>query len=62
VTNHDPHKIGAVRRRHEIDKRRSAGFGLEFGFEDERAGAITSTYSERGVLRSNEPQPIIGCP
>jgi hypothetical protein len=35
---HDAHKIGAVRRRYEIDCGRGAGLGLEFGFEDEGAG------------------------
>src|SRR5262249_48025458 len=37
-TDHDPHKISAVGRRHEIDHRRRAGRDLEFGFEDQRAG------------------------
>ena len=31
-THHDPHKIGAVRRRHEIDDCGTAGLGFEFGF------------------------------
>jgi hypothetical protein len=45
--DHDPHEIGAVGRRHEIDHRRSAGLGFELGFEDQRAGTITPCRAER---------------
>ena len=44
-TNHDPHKIGAVCRRHEIDNGCRAGLSLKFGFEDEGAGAISPSHA-----------------
>ena len=47
ATDHNSHKIGPVSRRHEIDHRRRAGLGLEFGFEYERAGTIAPADAER---------------
>src|SRR5262249_3106245 len=58
----NPHKIGAVRRRHEIDNRRAAGLSLEFGFEHEGAGTILPSDAKRRMLWSNEPPAIIRCP
>ena len=51
-TDHDPDKIGAVGRRHEIDNRRTTGLSLKFGLEDERARTITSTYVENRIVRA----------
>ena len=39
-----------------------AGLSLEFGFENERAGAITATYGAQALRRGNEPAAIIGGP
>ena len=47
--------------RHEIDNSRRAGFGLELGFEDEGAGAISPSCGERRLLWSNEPPAIVDC-
>ena len=60
--DHDPHKIGTVARRHEIDHRCGSGLGLEFGFEDQRAGTIAPCGTERWILRGNKPTPIVGFP
>src|SRR5205085_2791444 len=54
-TNHDPHQIGAVCRRHEVDNCGATGLGLKFGFEDEGAGAIMPTNHENRLLRSKQP-------
>jgi hypothetical protein len=61
LPHHDPHKIGAVCRRHEIDNGCRAGVGLEFGFEDEGAGKISPSCGMRRMLWSNEPATIVGC-
>jgi hypothetical protein len=60
-THHDPHEIGVVRQRHEVDNRRAAGVGLKFGFEDEGAGAITPANCENRLLRSKQPTTILDC-
>jgi hypothetical protein len=54
--------MGAVGRMHEIDYRRRAGLGLEFGFEDQRAGAIAPCRADRRILGGDKPTPIIGFP
>ena len=60
-TDHDPHKMRAVGRRHEIDYRRRAGLSLEFGFEDQGARTIAPSRAERWILWGDKPTPIIGC-
>jgi hypothetical protein len=46
-------------RRHEIDHRRRAGLGPEFGFKDPRAGTIAPARGELWIFWSNEPTPIL---
>ncbi len=60
--NHNPHKIGAVCRRHEIDNHRAAGLSLKFGFEDEGAGMISPSHAQRRMLWSNEPPAVVRRP
>ena len=62
LANHNPHKIGAVCRRHEIDNHRAAGPNLKFGFEDERAGTISPSHAQRRMLWSNEPPAVVRRP
>jgi hypothetical protein len=61
-TNHNPHEISAVYRRHEINNGRTAGLGVELGFKDEGAGTIAPIGAERRTLWSDEPAPVIGVP
>jgi hypothetical protein len=59
---HDPHKIPALCRKHEIDHCRTAGVGFEVGFEDEGAGTIRAAHAAGRVLRGNEPSAVVWCP
>src|SRR3984893_8866086 len=54
--------MGAVGRWHEIDHRRRAGVGLEFGFEHQRAGTIAPFRAEYWILWGNEPAPVVSVP
>src|SRR5262249_33596061 len=58
LADHNPHEIGAVRGRHEIDNRCATGLGLEFGFEDEGSETIAARRAERRMLWSNEPPAV----
>src|SRR5262249_45273530 len=42
------------------DHRRRAGFGLKFGFEDQRAGTIAAFRTKGRVLWGDEPAPVVG--
>ena len=58
ATGDDPHKVGAVCRRHKVDDHRTAGISLEFGFEDEGAGAITPIYADRRMFVAMSHRPF----
>src|SRR5262249_46530443 len=51
-----------VARRHEIDYRRRAGRGLEFGFEHQRAWTVAAFRAEYWILWGNEPAPVVSVP
>ena len=59
--DYNPREIGTVCGSHEIDDRRTAGFSLELGFENESAGTITAFHIKRRMRGGNEPTPIFGC-
>ena len=50
----------AVSRRHEVDNRGDTGLGLEFGFEDESAGAIAPPDCERWRRGRYQPPAVFG--
>jgi hypothetical protein len=52
--------VCGVSRRHEVDDRGDTGLGLEFGFEDESAGAIPPPDRERRRPGRNQPPAVFG--
>jgi len=44
TSKYDAYQVGrAIRGGHEVDDRGAAGFGLEFGLEDERIGKVATS-------------------
>jgi len=62
LSSDDPHEVGAICRRHEVDDGGTATLGLKLGFEDKRAGAVMPTDCESRLARSKQPTAVLGCP
>jgi hypothetical protein len=61
-THDDAQKMRADSQCHEIHDRGIAAFCLEFGLEDQRAGAITPTDRNKRLFRSNQPPAGFSAP